>query len=47
MHGKYLKVVYYSISYCCHATYGSVVKNKIELSLRIKDYTFDVAIPEE
>ena len=24
MHGKYLKVVYYSISYCCHTTYGLV-----------------------
>ena len=24
MHGKYLKVVYYSTSYCCHTTYGSV-----------------------
>ena len=24
MHGKYLKVVYYSISYCCSTTYGSV-----------------------
>ena len=24
MHGKYLKVVYYSISYCYGATYGSV-----------------------
>ena len=24
MHGKYLKVVYYSISYCCGATYGLV-----------------------